>query len=73
MQEKGYAITALKDILKRALDAVEVYAVAIAAGSSGTSLDIGHITGWDREFAQMSREEQAEWLIHLFEELVRRG
>lgn len=61
MQEKGYAITALKDILKRALEAVAL-----------ETLDI-ETTGWDREFANMSREEQAVWLIHLFEALVEHG
>ena len=61
MREKDYAIIALKDILRRAL-------AASALEQSGVELG-----GWDAEFAQMSREEQAEWLIKLFEVLVEHG
>jgi len=61
MQEKGYATTALKDILKRALEAVAL-----------ETLDI-ETAGWDHEFGEMSREEQAAWLIQLFDALVEHG
>jgi hypothetical protein len=61
MQEKSYAIVALKDILTRAL-------AAAALEQAGVEL-----AGWDLEFAQMSREAQAEWLIQLFEVLVEHG
>lgn len=61
MQDKGYATTALKDILCRAL-------AAAALEQTGVEL-----AGWDLEFAAMSREEQADWLITLFEVLIEHG
>lgn len=74
MKEKEYAVVALKDILRRALGAVEALVlITTGRGPSGTSLDIGVIDGWDLEFAQMSREEQVDWLLRLFEVLIEHG
>jgi len=73
MKEKEYAVVALKDILARAFGAVELYAVLTAYQCTGTSLDFGTISGWDSEFAQMTREEQVDWLLRLFEVLIEHG
>jgi len=70
MKDKAYAVVALKEILGRALDAVEMYGAALANSSTGTSLDPGGVAGWDLEFARMTREQQVEWLLQLFNSLV---
>lgn len=61
MRNKSYAVVALEDILIRALAAVALDAVGIESA------------GWDLEFSQMSRKEQAAWLIQLFETLIEHG
>lgn len=58
MQNKEYATAALKDILRRAL-------TAVALGQAGVEP-----ASWDLEFVSMSREEQVDWLLRLFEVLV---
>lgn len=47
-------IVALRDVICRALDAVDDHA-------SGCM-----VVGWDLAFVNMSRVEQADWLIELF-------
>lgn len=62
MQNKDYAVMALKEVLIRALMAVAAF-----------NTDGQETVGWDNEFATMPYVEQAEWLIHLFNELVING
>lgn len=73
MTNKEYAIVALKDILSRALNTVEMrgYCDGYEKAAPGSNLIVAD--GWDLEFAQMSREEQVEWLIQLFEVLIEHG
>ena len=91
MKEKEYAVVALKDILHRALLAVQKQGFAncwdMVGGESDTeeenyavegsaNMHFGGqplLEGWDLEFALMSREEQAEWLVRLFEVLIEHG
>jgi len=60
MKDKTYAILALKEILSRALGAVETF-----GGQAQADLE-----GWDLEFATMSRDDQVEWLLQLFNSLI---
>jgi len=75
MLEKEYAIVAMRDILARALGAVEVYGMILGEPPVSTGLAFGEPVGqgWNWEFAQMTRKEQVEWLLHLFEVLVEHG
>ena len=56
MNRTEYALIALKEILARALAAV--------------SEPVWASSTWEAQFCAMRREEQVEWLIKLFEELM---
>ena len=87
MQEKEYAVVALKDILARALHATYWRGVAVGWTEDGAKkallgeeVDVTlfldgqpQLQGWDLEFARMTREEQVEWLLRLFEVLIEHG
>ena len=87
MKNKSYAVTALKDILARALHATYWRGVAVGWTEDGAKKallgeevdvtlfldDQPQLRGWDLEFARMSREEQVDWLLQLFEVLVKHG
>lgn len=73
VQAKKYAIVALKDILVKALGAVETKGYSDGYAAALPNEAIALLEGWDLEFAQMPREEQAVWLIQLFETLIEHG
>ena len=66
--DRELAILSLREIIMRALGAIEQWAAV--KQHTGTSLDFGHIQGWDLEFACMSRKDQVDWLISLFSALT---
>jgi hypothetical protein len=58
-QMSEFAVASLRTVLMRALDAVERYG------------DDEVLQGWDKAFATMSRQDQADWLCALFAELTK--
>ena len=52
-----YTLDSLLEIIEQALEAVHKFA------NAGVGLDPGEFQGWQYEFSQMSRREQARWLL----------
>ncbi len=52
-----YTLEALLDIFEQALEAVAIHADPKTA-------DLSAFMGWQHAFAEMTRREQAKWLLH---------